>query len=109
MEDKDLRDLLIETQHELIKQYQDKVFLLKKLLLKSNAECSQRRCQEYNEDNHKPPINMPIEPNKIYFVPPLDPNTKIDPSTYDEINRIMSVDPPSFTSSELPIKFTLLK
>ena len=104
MEDKDLKDLLIETQHELIKQYQDKVYLLEKLLVESNNKLSKCECHDNNNECIHEPIIMPIEPNRLYFVPPSQ-CTRPEPPYGETI----SVGSPSVTSSEVPIKFTLLK
>ena len=90
MEEKDLRDILIETQHELIKQYQDKIFLLEKLL-----ETTTNKKEEINtitEPLHKPTI-VEFNPSNINTIPYITPQSisPINPFTH-EVLKIVPIN-----------------
>ena len=81
MEEKDLRDILIETQHELIKQYQDKIFLLEELL-----ETTTNKKEEINT------ITEPLhKPTYIDFNP--NTSTTVDNIQYITPQHITPINP----------------
>lgn len=92
MEEKDLRDILIETQHELIKQYQDRIFLLEGLLKKQIEK------EENNTINgflHKPTFiefnpNTPTTVDNIQYITPQS-ISPINPFTH-EVLKIVPIN-----------------
>ena len=90
MEEKDLKDILIETQHELIKQYQDKIFLLEELL--KNTANKKEEINTISEPLHKPTI-IDFDPNNttsidnIQYITPQS-ITPINPFTHEELKIV---------------------
>ncbi len=92
MEEKDLRDILIETQHELIKQYQDKIFLLEFLLKKLSEK---EEINTVNEPLHKPTIvkfnpTTPTTVDNIQYITPQS-ISPINPFTH-EVLKIVPIN-----------------
>lgn len=89
MEEKDLRDILIETQHELIKQYQDKIFLLEFLLKKLSEK---EEINTINEPLHKPTIVEfnPTTPTTVDNIQYITPQTvsPINPFTHEVLKIV---------------------
>ena len=89
MEEKDLRDILIETQHELIKQYQDKIFLLEELLKSQNKK---EEINTINEPLHKPTIVEfnPTTPTTVDNIQYITPQTvsPINPFTHEVLKIV---------------------
>lgn len=89
MEEKDLRDILIETQHELIKQYQDKIFLLEFLLKKLSEK---EEINTIDEPLHKPTIVEfnPTTPTTVDNIQYITPQTvsPINPFTHEVLKIV---------------------
>lgn len=86
MEEKDLRDILIETQHELIKQYQDRIFLLEELLKSQNKK---EEINTINEPLHKPTI-VEFNPSNVNTIPYITPQSvsPINPFTHEVLKIV---------------------
>ena len=89
MEEKDLRDILIETQHELIKQYQDKIFLLEFLLKKLSEK---EEINTIDEPLHKPTFiefnpNTSTTVDNIQYITPQSVSP-INPFTHEVLKIV---------------------